>query len=585
VIAVRIKTAVITIDISMLKILSVFIFICFLPAFVYGQIIDISGKVVDGKTHESIPGASLKIGPVGTSTDRSGEFNLVVQQSIIQQYGITVSCLGYQKKQIGFNPGEHYEISLQPAVNALREVTISANGESIVQKAIRLIPKNYPVKDFMMEGFLQIYHLAKDSIEYYKYYKNEAVIRMHYPSYLDKTKTAEVTVVENKAVNLLNVQEGRDTVEWVNGYFVATAYDIVHSRSGPLSKSNLHKLRFVVDGKAWVNNTRVFVINYFTEAKNDETGTLYIDTASYAIVKNELTRYNVKQLFFITMAKISSAVNYRKQNGKWYVDNVKITGATKHDESDLYSTIDYKTIAIDTLNIKPLGYLQAIQSMTEDVKINNAGTPENQAKYAGLFKNVDTDTLMTHIEQPIVDTVKPKQKLMRDPLNEIIKYLRGDNARYIFEFSRLPVTIQQSQPGLNSGVDPDANYALGVDFQLRIFKGLFFESDNGFNWGIGGVSNTSNTYGLTYNFILNKKHRPLTISPMIGYATLRLSQKNVEYYNQTSLVPGLSIAYERSHRWSYYLAAKYYHVLSSQNLGINLVQQKVTPIFGFIYKL
>lgn len=567
------------------RILSIAITVMLFHSITFSQIIAISGKVKDSNTGLAIAGATLKIGNNGASTDKTGEFNLVIEKSIVMQYGISVSCIGYQKKNLAFKPGSYYQVSLQPALTTLKEINISADGESIIQKAIRRIPQNYPVKDFMMEGFLRVYHVANDTTAYYKYYSNDAVIRLYYPSYLDKNKPPQVALIENKPVTLRNLKSDKDTVRWVNSYLIVASDDLVHNRSGLLNASHTGKYKYVVDGKDQVNGSRVYVINYFSAEKNDETGTLYIDTASYAIVEAEITRYNVKHFPFINLNKTSRIINYKKLNGRWYLDNIKINISTKHSGVDLYGSIDYKTIAIDSVNVQPLSYHDAIQGMSEDSRINNAGTPETRAKYAGFFKSAAADTSMAHIAVPVIDTVKPKNKIPKNPFKALLGYLTGDNLRYGFAIAKLPVTISQNQPVLGADVDGIANYALAFNLQLRLFKELFFETDNEFNWGIGGLSNNSDNFILTYNFPFNKGYHPITLSPMFGYYNLKLSKNNTDYYKQQNLVYGLSIAYELSHRWSYYIAGKYYSGLSTENYGVNLNEQKITITTGFIYKL
>jgi hypothetical protein len=132
------------------------------------QLVTLTGKVTDKQTGGTLPGASVRSGNYGTSTNINGNFYLVIDKDIARQKGIAISFIGYQKVTVPFN-GESYQISLKSLDNRLREVIISGKGETILAKAIHKIPENYPAKNFMMNGKLLMMHTAKDSTGYQFY--------------------------------------------------------------------------------------------------------------------------------------------------------------------------------------------------------------------------------------------------------------------------------------------------------------------------------------------------------------------------------------------------------------------------------
>ncbi len=565
----------------MRKICTLIALCLFLSLPIFAQIISISGHVKDVEPGLPVPGATLKIGSTGTSTDKGGGFNLVLEKAVVAQYGIVVSCIGYQKAAVAYQAGNVYHITLRPAVNALAGVTVAV-GESIIQKTIRRIPQNYPVNDFMMEGFLRGYQVTKDSVAYHKYYKNDAVIKMHYPSYKN-TEDPQVVLLQNKATDVSNVNHNNDTLRWVNGYLVVSHMDMVHARSYILAANGAKKYTYVINGKDQVNGCRVYVVNFFSVKQNDKAGTLYIDTATYAIVKTELTLYNQQSLTGLEFKK-SFTFNYKKINGRWYIDNVKAHAVTERKGISQSASIDYKTTSIDTLHTETLAYRDVIQNWTEDAKINNPGTPEIQAKYAGLFKSSATDTLFTQIPVPVVDTIKNAATKRKNTLRSIFHYIQNGNIRTILSVSKLPLTLAQVQPLLNSNVDDIAGYSFGAGDQFRLYKNLFFEYDLKFNFGIGGLKNNQSSVSVLYNFELNKHHRLITVSPSFGYSNLTLSKNGTDYFKQSDLVPGLCIAIDRIHKLSYFVQVKYYNNLDTQNQGIQLTQQKFTPTIGLMLK-
>ncbi|MBW4890205.1 hypothetical protein KXQ82_10780 [Mucilaginibacter sp. HMF5004] len=565
----------------MRKIYSLIALFWFFSSTTLAQIIAISGKVSDSKTGLPVAGATLKIGSTGTSTDKGGGFNLVLEKSVIEQHGITVTCIGYQKTSVAYKADHIYNLTLMPAVNTLSGVTIS-NGESIIQKAIRKIPLNYPVKDVMLEGFLRMYHIVKDSVAYRQYYKNDAVIKMRYTPYTTKEEP-QVVLLQNNATHLTDLSLAKDTLRWVNSYLVPHRTDMVHTRTFILAANSAKKYTYVINGKDWVNGSRVYVVNFFSMKQNDQAGTLYIDTASYAIVKTELTLYNVKSLSGLGFKK-SYTVNYKKINGRWYLDHVKANAAANHNGFDQSASVDYKTTAIDSTRIEDPAYHEVIQNRSMDVNVNNPGTAETQAKYAGLFKSSTADPLMTQIPTPAVDTTKRAPTTGTNTMRGIYNYLRNGNLHRTLTINGSPFSLAENQPLIGNSVGDIANYSLGNSLQFRLKKEVFFSVSFSSNFGIGSIWNTELATSFLYNFQFNNAHRPISVSPSLGYSYISLSKAGTSYYNQHSLIPGIGIAIEHSHNLSYFIQAKYYGILNSHNQGILLTRQLLAPTIGLIFK-
>jgi len=85
------------------------------------QIVTLRGRVTDAKTGELVPGASILSGSFGTSADSSGKFVFYVQQSVIEESGITVRSIGYQTVHIT-DITENYNVPLSPAIQELMMV-------------------------------------------------------------------------------------------------------------------------------------------------------------------------------------------------------------------------------------------------------------------------------------------------------------------------------------------------------------------------------------------------------------------------------------------------------------------------------
>lgn len=123
------------------------------------QNITVSGRVVDRESREPLPFASvwIKDKTIGTITNEQGEFDFHIPAEYRNEI-LVISMLGYGN----FESPVWSMISSTPAVIemnvsaiVLQEVLIkdSLSGGDILRLALSHIPKNYPMKPFLMEGF------------------------------------------------------------------------------------------------------------------------------------------------------------------------------------------------------------------------------------------------------------------------------------------------------------------------------------------------------------------------------------------------------------------------------------------------
>jgi iron complex outermembrane recepter protein len=86
-----------------------------------------SGVVFDALTKEPLPGVSIRAagGSSGTVTDRSGAFRLPSTPA-----QVTVSAIGYQSQTVSLQAGQSLRLGLQPAVEDLQTVVVTANREA-----------------------------------------------------------------------------------------------------------------------------------------------------------------------------------------------------------------------------------------------------------------------------------------------------------------------------------------------------------------------------------------------------------------------------------------------------------------------
>jgi len=550
----------------------------------FAQIITLTGVVSDKKTNTTLPGATVKSGDRGTSTNAAGEFVLLVDKDMAGKQGLSISFIGYQKLHMPFN-GVNYRIKLTPANNQLNEIVISGASETILQKAIRKIPENYADKDFMLQGMARIIHNSKDSATNYNYYNSDGLVKMYYPTYADKNRKPEIMLLNNKDTLVTSHTNNSDMIRWLNSYTVIPYRDVVHSRLDILKEGKASDYTYTLNGKEWLNGSRVYVVNFFAKGKKRDAGTIYIDTVNYAFVRIEVTKYNVTHAFFIPTDKSSWTVNYKKQNNRWYLNTVNTRSIARHDNIDLYWSIDYKTTLIDTVNVQPLHYQNVIPGMTEDVKVKKSATGTDADHLSNLFALTATDSSFNKVSIPAIDTTANKNAF-KTAYKAYQNYVLNNNIRFLLQVSKLPVSAAGYQPGLSKTISSASDYTLGFNSQYRLYKQLFFQWDEQLNFGIGGINNREEAFYLTYNFEFNKNNHPITLSPITGYSTIALLQGKTTLFNQRSWASGLNLTYDLQHRVSVFIAAKYYSPLSTTTSSLLQVNsQNFSVGAGLILKL
>lgn len=82
---------------------------------------NISGRVIDSQTGETLPYSHIIINQSGMVTDFNGNFSFVSTDSL---FHLSISYLGYYIKDTTLNPGSGYDLKLRPSIIGLQEVVI-----------------------------------------------------------------------------------------------------------------------------------------------------------------------------------------------------------------------------------------------------------------------------------------------------------------------------------------------------------------------------------------------------------------------------------------------------------------------------
>ena len=133
-----------------------------LPGAVFAQqITSIHGKVVDSRTNEPLPYASVQLpeAKVGTRTDISGNFLLETNRPATQ---LRISYVGYTTQNLDVQPG------------ARNEITVRLTDETVSLREIEVRPDKYrrrnnPAVDLIGQVFAHKDQNRKEGLDYYNY--------------------------------------------------------------------------------------------------------------------------------------------------------------------------------------------------------------------------------------------------------------------------------------------------------------------------------------------------------------------------------------------------------------------------------
>ncbi len=306
----------------------------------------VEGKVTDAGTGEPIPFASVGITgrAVGTSTNAVGEFSFKVPVEL-EGKELKVSCVGYESFTSIAKAG-NLEVLLKPGKTVLKDVLVTGKDlrpEKIVKKSFARIRKNYHTKSFVYKTFYR--HYCKDDSLYGR------LIEAAVDVYKNKGHRWQAPAPGTKEeLRVTQLRRSFDQTRIGNGHapialFSAMGPDPVSYQAPNTTNSflgifgyNVSRLRyhtkyfdFELDGLTEYDGQEVYKINYRSkdrtsllstgiQFKQQEQGTLFIDTKNLAIVRSEWTRHA-----FDTVNTITS---YRKVGDKYFWNHTSKEGRT-----------------------------------------------------------------------------------------------------------------------------------------------------------------------------------------------------------------------------------------------------------------
>ena len=282
----------------------------------------ISGRILDAKTNEALPFASvyLKGRPIGTTSNTNGSFVFYIP-SDLKNYPVVISMIGYrtvEKLPSQFKKNE--TIYLQPSVLQLDEVVVTLDkpltARQIVNKAHREIVNNYPTEPHILEGFIRdALNEDKKFVELLEY-----AAKFYYRNYL--TGAIKIELGELRRNYMAKKHPWNEDWERKNSISDLLEDDFIRNDWGFIRGKR--RWNYELEGVLPFNNKAVYKIK--ATKKPFSNAVLYIDVESFAFVKLELERSVSEGKYYKRRltngqqeAYYHMIMEYQEYNGKMYL--------------------------------------------------------------------------------------------------------------------------------------------------------------------------------------------------------------------------------------------------------------------------
>jgi hypothetical protein len=318
--------------------LSMILFCCSMNVQGQDEYLTIRGQLKDSKSGDIIVNAAIIIPGtgIGTVSNADGEFLLKVNRSIGAEY-FEVSHLSYKTKRFKLSDGEGkvkvYTLDTQPI--QLKELAVTPkDARSIVAKALEQIKQNYSQATEGLTGFY------RESIRQRKDYLSiaEAVVDIYKTPYVGFQSDKVKLFKGRKASNVK--QADTLMVQLQGGPYVSLQLDIMKNPELFINLQELDIYYYEISTVATIDDKPFWVISFSPAIIMDVplfNGKIYISQENYGVARAEFSLDLTDQLkasyFFLQKkpvglkfrpASTSYVVNYKQQNGKYYLSYLRI---------------------------------------------------------------------------------------------------------------------------------------------------------------------------------------------------------------------------------------------------------------------
>jgi thiol-disulfide isomerase/thioredoxin len=313
------------------------------------EIFQIEGQLLDAETNQPIAYASIGIidSPLGTSSNSEGYFILKARYK--EKIRIKISSIGYESLVIE-NPKPIVTLKVKPSKMVLKEVVVlgkNASPESIVRKAFHKVKKNYFSSSLIYQTFYRHYckddsvygRLIEAAVEIYK--KKGHRVQRPEPGWKEQIRVTQLRKsYDNSKVSSVHMPialysvMGSDPVSYQARDSVSPVYQFFSPHAVSRLKRSMKMFSFSLDGTTEYDGEEVYIISYKLKSNSlpsdvrkvfvsDQSGTLFVTTKDYAIIKSEFLRES-------SLDTLKTFTTYRKLNGKYFLAHSMKEGRTYH---------------------------------------------------------------------------------------------------------------------------------------------------------------------------------------------------------------------------------------------------------------
>jgi hypothetical protein len=346
----------------------------------------VSGSVTDATTGEPIPFAtvSLRKQLIGIVTNEEGKFDFYIPAESGNDT-LMVGFFGYKPKLTALSDINGFlAVKLNQNAMELQEVVVRPlPPQEYIRMAMRRVKVNYASEPFGTEAYYR-----EKALENGKLLKlEEGVFRTYYPKYQDTVKNQHQLMLFRKAENISEVQfmkaerDKKAAKEKKTGKKQEDniAVDMTSSFGGPenslrtaslthkdtencLDTLHLKKYNYAFAKSTTYNNKELIVIEFDTKGKVDhvrEAGRIYIDAASFAIVKLEskgdfVIPVIIKPILFfygigIGDPKYEKSLEFQQIKNKWYPKDIQFNIEVKLSNKHWFKPDEHSTFEIESV--------------------------------------------------------------------------------------------------------------------------------------------------------------------------------------------------------------------------------------------
>ena len=349
----------------------------------------VSGKIVDTKTDQPIPFASvyLKAQSTGTVSNAAGEFVLKIPETSASDI-LVVSSVGYKTSHTAI-PSQNrttLRLYLEPIAIQLNEVTVNVEtGLSLIKKVLAKIPENYDTSAAQLTAFYREHLWLGD----YELAFNESVLDIYKVMRENKTFADRVRIIKGRKKTIDHSSDPQ-FYNWIsnvaNGARGTLGDDFVQyngAKFSPLNAENFRYYQYDYTGTIREDDRDLLVIDIVPKERARKAmiqAKLFIDEASMAIVRMDfqcspqgiryLNRHGKGGLAYSIMSKVirarldfskfSYTFHYKPYRGKWYLSYAhrhweSLLNSNKRDMKDRLWLADMHLVITDvkTDSVKP----------------------------------------------------------------------------------------------------------------------------------------------------------------------------------------------------------------------------------------